>query len=484
LESGDLQFDPETQALYEGLASGPIDYPLAGTRMRFFGGSTNCWSGFCMPLDEADFASHSWVPHSGWPFGLDELKPYYEKAQSILDLGQMLYERDPRLKTREPWLELAPEKLTYRFWQNSGPKRFNSAYRDDISSDHRITLLLGANVTDVQLDPDGRRVEQLQIADLKRRTQTVKARKFVLALGGIENARILLASRSRSPAGVGNDRDQVGRYFMEHPRIATARFFPTRYTGWLHANTNITFPGGGVGNAAFGGSAESPSSRQILDAVITISEGRVDLGGRRIIKKRLWRAWSQGESVDDLSGDIWKVVTDLDDVWDGVAAKIAGERYIPILSEDGALTINTHLEQAPHRDSRIRLGSDLDSLGLPRVSLEWRLGELEIRTIAESNRLLGEEIARLRLGRVQIDPWVFGEGDPWPGLGIKCHHIGTTRMSESPLEGVVDRNCRVHGIANLWIAGSSVFPTGGVANPMLTIVASSLRLADHLDRLG
>jgi choline dehydrogenase-like flavoprotein len=484
LESGDLQPDAETQALYAGPVSGPMDYPLAGTRLRFFGGSTNCWSGFCMPLDETDFLSRPWVPHSGWPFGLEKLWAYYEKAQSILDLGTMLYQRDPRLNAREPWLELKPEKLVYRYWQNNGPKRFNLAYADEISSDPRIQLLLGANVTEVQLDREGRRVEQLQVADLHGRTLMVKARKFVLALGGIENARILLASRGSSPSGVGNDRDQVGRYFMEHPLVPSARFFPTRYTGWLHANTNIQFPGSGVGIAGYGVSPEARRSKEILDVVMTISEGRADWDAGYMTLARLRRAWSEGQEIDDLSGDIWKIVTDLDDVWDGISANITGEHYNPVLSEDGALTINTHLEQAPHLDSRVRLGEEVDALGIPRASLEWRLGELEIRTIAEGNRLLGEELARLQLGRVQIDPWLLGEAEPWPGLRFKCHHIGTTRMSESTGEGVVNSDCRVHGIENLWIAGSSVFPTGGVANPTLTIVALSLRLADHLDQLG
>lgn len=482
LEGGGLAFSSESQALYEGSSEGPIDYSLASTRMRFLGGSTNCWTGFCMPLEPEDFARRDWIPASGWPIDPDELAPYYRDAQVVLGLGDWVYTASDRLSTHEPFLEIEPSKLRYRIWQLSAPARFNIEYRDELEASDRIRLLLEANATSLQLDDGHRRVVAVTVRGFDGRTVAVKARRWVLALGGIENARLLLASRDALANGVGNAHDNVGRYFMEHPLLPTARFFPTRYTGWLHANQNIGVPGDGRAAAGLAPSATRLREQRTLDAVMTISEGRRNYDAGYMTLARLRRSWDKREWPEDLSGEIWKVASDLDDVWAGLCANVTGEHYDAISSEDGALTVNTHLEQAPVPESRVVLTDERDELGMPRVHLDWRLGELERRTILEANRTVGEELGRLGLGRLQIDEWVLDEPAEWPTVGVKCHHMGTTRMARSAADGVVDADSRVHGIDNLWIAGSSVFPTSGVANPTLTIVALSLRLADRLGR--
>jgi len=118
---------------------------------------------------------------------------------------------------------------------------------------------------------------------------------------------------------------------------------------------------------------------------------------------------------------------------------------------------------------------------MPRAKLDWRLTELDKRSMRTFYQLLGREMGRTGTGRVQIRDWLLSDDRTWPSfISGGWHHMGTTRMSADPKQGVVDANCRVHGLANLYIAGAAVYPTAGAVNPTLTLVALSLRLADHL----
>lgn len=141
--------------------------------------------------------------------------------------------------------------------------------------------------------------------------------------------------------------------------------------------------------------------------------------------------------------------------------------------------MTTRIEPAPNPDSRVVLVGDRDELGLQRVALDWRLSEADKRNVRQTLELFGAEIGRAGIGRPKI---LYEEDDSgWPeDLGGGEHLMGTTRMSDDPKQGVVDRHCRVHGMANLFVAGSSVFPTAGGATPTLMIVALAIRLADHL----
>jgi choline dehydrogenase-like flavoprotein len=142
----------------------------------------------------------------------------------------------------------------------------------------------------------------------------------------------------------------------------------------------------------------------------------------------------------------------------------------------------TRQEQAPNPDSRVTLGAERDALGMPRVKLDWRLTELDRRSFQAFYEVLGRELGRSGVGRVRMRDWVMEKGPSWPSsLGGGWHHMGTTRMHADPKRGVVDANCRVHGVGNLYVAGASVYPTAGCANPTLTLVALSLRLSDHLE---
>ena len=223
LESGGLDPDEDTLDLYRGENAG-LPYSFAeGCRSRFLGGSSNCWGGWCRPLDEWDFDRRDWVPHSGWPFGKSELVPHLERAHQLLKLG-------PRNFDPEFWvaaigrddvrrIPLASTRIVDTISQFSPPVRFGLDYKPALKESRHAEVLLYANAVDIETDPAGRTVTRIQVKTLSGRTIWVRARTFVLATGGIENARLLLASNKVQRSGLGNNNDLVGRYFMDHPRL-------------------------------------------------------------------------------------------------------------------------------------------------------------------------------------------------------------------------------------------------------------------------
>jgi choline dehydrogenase-like flavoprotein len=244
LESGGFGPDDETRDLYRGENAG-LPYTFAdGSRSRYFGGSSNCWGGWCRPLDPWDFEKRDWIPHSGWPFGLDELAPYYARTHELLKLGPQNF--DPAYWEREIGrhdvrrIPLATGDMRDTVAQFSPPVRFGKAYRDELSRSSRVRVFLYANVLNIDADAQGTSISRLQVATFSGRKMTVVARIFVLATGGIENARLLLASNNVQAAGLGNANDLVGRYFMDHPRMmcGKVRFRP----GYTTSSITIRMP--------------------------------------------------------------------------------------------------------------------------------------------------------------------------------------------------------------------------------------------------
>jgi choline dehydrogenase-like flavoprotein len=480
VEGGGLAAESESQDLYRGESVGPLDYDLVSTRMRFFGGSTNCWAGYCSPLTSLDLAQRPWIPHSGWPIGIETLAPHYPRAQELLDLGAFDYATTGFEGGAGGLVRFDPVKLVNRMWQRSPPSRFGPKYRGELAAAQNVRVLLDANATELLSDRDSKRVTGLRLAALEGGPIEVRARGFVLALGGIENARLLLLSRAREPNGLGNRHDRVGRYFMEHPLLLAATVAPTDAADWVRNYADFALPGGGRGTACIAPSDRAQRSDEILDAVATLAFGQIDPNSGSQALERLWEGWSRRELPEDWSEDVLRVLADIDDAAANVYHRLRDVPHPAPMLDGDRLSVYVHLEQAPDPENRVTLGEERDALGLPRARLRWGLGEPERRTANRVMRLLAEELGRLSLGRLRYEDWLLADQGRWPEVGIKCHHMGTTRMSDDPRRGVVDRECRVHGLENLWIAGSSVFPTSGFANPTLTILAMTLRLASTL----
>jgi len=481
VESGDLEPDSDTQALAAGTLSGRPYFDLDATRLRFFGGSTNHWGGRCVPLAREDLAVRDWIPHSGWPITFAELAQYYARAHAVIQLGPYVY--DAVFLTGEMGEKLLPfhGDVLRTVMTRTNPLRFGEAYRDAVRSSDNITVLLNANVLTLEADGAGRNVSRARIATLNGKRFSVRARSYVAACGGIENPRLLLLSQQAGGQPFGNGHDTVGRFFMEH----------LLYSGGLLvvADDNTDY-------GIYAEAKEHDSSQlQAMLAFHPTFLAREKLPNLYFeLEEQRGYGFSDGiEAISDILRSVaslrWPdklgsraaaILGDVDVLVDGTAEKVIGK---PLFRDKPPLAFRLRSlgEQVPNPDSRVTLGTQTDRFGLPVADLAWQTTEQDIAALLQSFEIVAREAGRAGLGRVKLDTAEIGEV-PLPTMRGGHHHMGTTRMSDDPRNGVVDRNCRVHGMGNLYVAGSSVFPTAGYGNPTLTIVALALRLAGHLQQ--
>ncbi|HZS81782.1 MAG TPA: GMC family oxidoreductase [Stellaceae bacterium] len=472
IESGGLDFDAATQDLYDGDIVGHDYFPPTVTRLRYFGGSTNHWDGLCRPLDPSDFARRPDVPDSGWPFDAAHLDPYYRRAQSICQLGPYDYEaafwRDG---------DVGPLPISggvrSAVFQNSPPTRFASVYGDELRGASNITVYLNANLLELDTVAPCREVTGLALACLDGKRLRAKAMLYVLACGGIENPRLLLNSDRVATRGLGNDNDLVGRYFMDHPKIwkgsevlfATERPDLEFYDYHTVRGTRI--------QGVFVPVTEVMLKEGLANFAICLDHASLaDVSASAAALRTLKRNFGHGETAGDVLRHLARAIGDVDSLVGAVYDKATG-------SLRRFFSTRYWCDCPPQRDSRITLSDRRDALGQRRVRIDWRLPADFARNFQRAHALLAEALGSAGLARLHVNT-AEDVGDPIASVENSHHHMGTTRMHVDPRHGVVDADCRVHGIANLFIAGSSVFPTYGQANPTLTIVALALRLADHL----
>lgn len=466
LEGGGFEYEPRMQDLYRGEIVGLPYFPLHAARLHYFGGTTGHWAGFCSTLDPIDFERREWVPHSGWPISRADLDPYYARAHPRLDLGPYEYgaaewrRRDSALVP----LPLDPAVAWTKMWQFSPPTRFGTKYRDAIVRAPNVHLYTHANVCEIEANEGVSAVEGLRVRTFEGKELRVRARRYVLACSTIQNARLLLASNRRAAAGLGNAHDLVGRFFMEHLEMPSG----TLATFGARAPSTAMYAFEWGRTKARGELALAPGvqrERRILNSTVSLDPGALEAEA-----KSTFQAIGP-EAVDRMRASSESAATDSEPA--AAPAPRSAPRTFHLL---------TRQEQAPNPASRVTLGAERDALGVPRARLDWRLTELDRRSFRDFYEALGRELGRAGVGRVRMRDWVLAAADaPWPAsVGGGWHHMGTTRMHPDPRQGVVDASCRVHGLANLWVAGAAVFPTAGCANPTLTLVALSLRLSDHL----
>ncbi len=492
LESGGLDFEEATQSLYQGEHIGVPFQPLGESRARYLGGSTNLWGGWSRPLDDIDFEYRPWMPYSGWPIPKAELNPYYQRAQKVSGLRSDKYdfaEWEDALKELQIHRPPLPEQIETYIWQIVPPThlRFGQAYKAELEQASNIKTYLHANVVEIETNDPAKSVTRMQVATPEGKKFWVSAKAFILAVGGIENPRLLLASNQVQSNGLGNQHDLVGRFFMEHPYLQSGEIEfsepPVLYTK-ENIKVGETFLG-----TALGLSKQIQQQEQLLNfctRLVTILPDWVEafnslkfkLRGKKGIFHEAFPTITEGQryrgntsALEDLS----KVIANLDRIAVRAYAKLFDKSFYT--GQSNLCKLHLIGEQAPNPDSRITLSSERDRLGVNRVQLDWRLSPIDKYTIQRSQELIAEEFARSGLGKVQIE---LTNDESWDSVVGSYHHMGTTRMSTNPSQGVVNQDCRVHGISNLYVAGSSVFPTSGLSNPTLTLIALAIRLADHL----
>ncbi len=508
LESGGWEEDLRTQNLYQGsVASEALHSPPDRYRQRRFGGSTTIWGGRCMPFDPIDFESRDYVANSGWPFGREELDPYYARANALCEAGPFVYSAQQAF--RRPLRPVIDGFASERYSSDglerfSCPTDFGARYRHRLEKAANLRVLLDANVTHIQLDDNGKRVSHLDVRTLAGRALKVRAQRFVLASGGLEVARLLLASRDHDPRGIGNAYDQVGRYYMCHlaGTIGTLRIrgTPDRvHHGYdvsdegVYCRRRLTLEPAvqrqlGLGNfiaRLHHPRITDPDHRSAVLSLLFLAKLLIPYEYAKRLHgdhKSSWSDWLKhlrnvATRPFDAFAFAWHMLRD---------RKLAARKFpsIIIKSRGNLYSIDFHAEQVPNPASRVTLNPDsLDELGMPRLHVDWRYTPQDVDTVQGALALLAEDIAASGVGTLDYKPdEVELEMTRYGAYG--GHHIGTTRMGSDPRTSVVNADSRVHAVDNLYIASSSVFPTSSQANPTLTIVALALRLGSHLKAGG
>lgn len=475
IESGGMEFDPDIQELYHGESIGRSFPDLTTSRLRYFGGTTNHWGGWCTPLDPIDFEARDNFPYHGWPFLRTVLEPFYRHAQDVCQLGP--YDYRPTswgIPANEIPLPFSGPDFETKILQVSSV-HFGPVYSSELRRAPRILVYLHANAVHLDGSETDAEVKELSVKTLAGGQFTVRARIYILAAGAIENARLLLASGRAGGNGLGNSHDVVGRFFMTHLVYSGGVIVPSDPHMNFDFRTGADYTGFGGKHAfvSFVG-LTAPSMRRLHLPSIFISWGYRFSPVVRSVNalKRLITGEGPGGSW---MADLTNVIGNLEGVTDFVVRKALFGQGMPI----EALQMWCASEQQPNPQSRVLLGPQPDALGMREIVVDWRPTAEDKGKAVATLRVLGTEIGRTGFGRLR--PSMHSEDDPWPNdFRGNEHHMGTTRMHPDPALGVVDENCRVHSVANLYITGSAVFPTGGANNPTLTIVALALRLAAHI----
>lgn len=503
LESGGLEGDEAIQSLLQGEIVSSHNYPkdeLEAGRYRQFGGAANRWhvelpTGQVgvrhAPLDEIDFVEREWFPNSGWPVTYQSLLPYYQEAQNICELGPFSYDAKCWQTPDALPLKICGDRLYSSVFQFGKREIFTKKYLSEYVAAPNVHLITYANLADLQLAQETSRLQGAKVVCWNKVQFTVKANLFVLAMGGIENARALLLSNAVQSSGLGNQNDLVGRFYMDHPGFSLGSFFPARPR--LFERMRFYDLRMAKGQAIAGKLSLTPETmqqNQILNTSIwffprpyghnalSVSSAKALLAAARGKKRvnnwfyHLKTALAGGDEILRVAYRSWlqKKALIVD------AGKGGWSQYQRPSKLYSFFEVAAQVEQAPCFDNRVSLSQSIDELGLRRAKVNWAWSPLDIASIHRTLEILETDFSASELGQFMPLP----SDRLLSKLYSAHHHMGTTRMHKNPQQGVVDSNCRVHGIDNLFVAGSSLFPTGGYANPTLTIVALALRLAEYL----
>ena len=503
VESGGLTPDPQTQDLHRGDNIGHPYFELHSARARHFGGTTNRWFIPCngqavgvrmRPLDPIDFEEREWVPYSGWPFRKETLDPYYDRAQRFCRIDPVSFQvADWSDAEHAALFDLRDTDAKTVIFKFGSRLPFVETYYPAVRRADNITILLHANVTEILTDEDGHRVRELRVNCFGGKQLFIRAKRFVLAAGALEIPRIMLLSNRQQTAGIGNQHDLVGRFFMEHPHFRTGIFVPSDarlfQTAALYNHIHMVGSVPVIGKLAL----KEPAIRRerllnyvgelmpVMDlesSLYAFKIPRIDAQGVQAFRD-LKTAVKRRKPPADLHRRLVQMLADIKPL--SVSAyRNVKRRILSAVNKRRCMLFRlvNMSEQTPNPESRVTLTYQQDALGQKRIQLNWKLAPGDMQSAIRSQQLLDRALQRAGLGRLYTE-----KEDEIIPRRIKggWHQMGTTRMHADPKKGVVDGNSRVHGFSNLYIAGSSVFPTGGYANPSLTLIALSLRLADHLN---
>jgi choline dehydrogenase-like flavoprotein len=482
-----------------------------GVRCRALGGASHAWAGKSAAFDPIDFAARSWVPYSGWPLRRETLDAYLNRAADVLNLGPNTYDDGlwDLIGMSPPSPQFDADGLRAFFWQFARSRldhldvmRFGQEFVT-FKADN-IRVLLNATVRQIKLSDDGRSFEGLEISTIDNVQSMVKSKMAVIAASGIENARLLLASNAIHSRGIGNANDLVGRFLMDHPSARVGRFEVSDMEPIIDRFGFYGVRHGGRMHMYAHGLALTPAIQEreeLLNCAIYFMTERSPDDPWDAIKRLLQRnstkpirdALSVASHAGLLAKGIGMKVLASDATPHILKALIvnAAIQYSPnFVAEEfqsrglphklTGVSIEAITEQRPNPDSRITLSEKRDRLGVPLAKVDWRINDDERHTIVRIARLARDAFVKAGLPPPRLERWVAEERPNDSIIIDMAHTVGTTRMSATPRSGVVDQDCQVHGVGGLYVAGASIFPTSGHANPTLMILSFAIRLADTI----
>lgn len=424
VEAGGLEWSDESQQIYDAKTVGDPYFELDVARLRFFGGSTNHWNGWCRTFEREDFNRGYLGNQYKWPIAFEELDQYRGEACEILEISSDFQDA--------PLSDSDIESISFNF---SPPVRFGPKYFGELVANPIVNVFLNSNLIDVTYS--GERLISIKIASYNGGSTSVISRNFVFAMGGIENSRYLLWLKSKYGNSFLADKSPIGSYWMEHPHFTLGHAIVDKRK---------------VSERFYSLSAQAQLDEGILNCGLRV-EHLNDEGTKALIRDVLCLAPSLGESLVSLAGK----------------NLVCGARF------------RAAWEQSPEIKNHISLDTEYDQFGIPKPILNWQKSVLDRKTLISSVQRFNEWLLRIDGGRIQLDSWILDHNDyPIKDELAGYHHMGGTRMHASDEYGVVDANCKVYGSSNLYVAGSSIFTTGGHNNPTLPIVQFALRLADYL----
>jgi choline dehydrogenase-like flavoprotein len=501
LESGTDKLDKNTQALYAGIVvDEKLHSPPDKYRHRRFGGSTAIWGGRCMPFDPIDFEKRDFIPGSGWPITYQDLAPYFPQANQLLEAGQYRYDADDVFGMDKPLFRgfRSETVLTNNMERFSCPTNVGSRYRRRLELAEDIQVIFGANCTGIRLDSAGSHVTHLDVASLDGKKIRVVAKEIVIATGGIEAARLLLASSDVCKTGIGNQNDLVGRFYQCHiagnlgkltilgPTSNVRHNYEVSAEG-IYCRRRISLTEETQRKIQAGNMVARLHFPKIVDPTHKIGVLSGLFLAKNFISYEYGKRLKDGKAtfttyLKHFKNIILDPIDTFKFLYHWLTKRTLAKRKFPsviLRNKVNQFTLEIHGEQYPNRNSRISLLDEKDALGMPKVKVDWQYMPEDIESVRRTLNVLSEEFSKSGVGTFEFDSEQLEEDLTRFGA-YGGHHIGTTKMGVDPESSVVDANCKVHHVDNLYIASSAVFPTSGQANPTLTIVALSLRLADHL----
>ena len=453
----------------------PID--LAKLRRCALGGFSNHWGGLrgrwfrLKPFDPLDFEIRPWIANSGWPFGYDALRPFFERARAILQVPSTpSFSLDARRDRVAQ--EFHNDELRTTVFLMATPLRFGAYYCPLLARSPNVQVYFHGHVTEIVEDPISPVVHQFRFATPAGKTHRISAKYFVLACGGLATRRLLLPSKGKTTWAVGPQRDLVGRYYMQHPKglhgIAVLKSKSLRTPFYLRGDLVDHF------KICAGISFSEKFQRQermlnhciMFQPLFSLSEGHA---------AQVYRAVQRAWHCSGRSGG-WRELMSL--------ARFAASALKLTLSGDrlGTLfSVANHMEQIPNPESRLHLSVHRDRFGVNQLRTDWRIDPFEKSSLCRLHAVVRHRLAAEGAGKLESQ--LEALADDWSIVPDSAHHMAPTRMHLDPKRGVTDAQGRVHSVQNLFISGNSLLPTSGHANPTLTLVALAIRLAEHLKHL-